>query len=369
MQGRSNNVGDDAAASQFNRMMNQENFASMPFNPILHKFQSKKIESATKEARDKKTSWKSRNFLKVKVDDLGGRVYNNMDVPPAIRYLSSEEIRWKNSESAYNPIKFEGNQFSLPTAYRKRPNPDANHTMLISDQSYGDAKAMKNYNREVSKRIRILKNNSNKFFARYEFDKRLKRNEWKQNNSIENSYKNKLSYLREKELKRGYDILSLKSHFEEPLRERKVSYVKQTFPEKERKSMDGYKPTSFKNVWDKINLTDNKRTSTRADRLKIMKTSNSIHSSDKLMAKRMSQDQLKTSCSIKSNLDGSNRYNRASRDNKRDLRESLRNTPANYYSNSSYNRNNPNLRRSGLSRSLNTIEVPQSKRQAGHIYH
>ena len=30
-----------------------------------------------------KTSWKSRNFLKVKVDDVGGRVYNDYEVPAA----------------------------------------------------------------------------------------------------------------------------------------------------------------------------------------------------------------------------------------------------------------------------------------------
>ena len=104
-----------------------------------------------------KTSWKSRNFLKVKVDDVGGRVYNDYEVPAAIKYITSEEIKWKNTESAYNPIKFEGNQFSLPTAYRKRPNKDASHSMIISDNKNKDSKAISDYAREVSKRVRVLK--------------------------------------------------------------------------------------------------------------------------------------------------------------------------------------------------------------------
>ena len=88
---------------------------------------------------------------------MGGKVFNENEVPPAIRYLSSEEIKMKNSDSAYNPIKFQNNKFSLPTAYRKRPNADANHTVTIWDQNYRDSKAIKEYNREVSHRIKVLK--------------------------------------------------------------------------------------------------------------------------------------------------------------------------------------------------------------------
>lgn len=128
---RSNKIGDEAAAAQFNKMMNQDNYQSLPFNPILHKFNSKRFVSASKEADSKKTSWKNRNFLKVKINEIGGRVFNENEVPPAIRYISSEEIKERNSNSAYNPIQFQGNKFSLPTAYRKRPRADPNHTVTV----------------------------------------------------------------------------------------------------------------------------------------------------------------------------------------------------------------------------------------------
>ena len=72
-------------------------------------------------------------------------------------------------------------------------------------------------------------------------------------------FRNKLSFLREKELKRGYDILSLNSYFQEPRRERKISYVQQIVPEKDRTSLDGYKPSVFSSVWDKINKSEDKR--------------------------------------------------------------------------------------------------------------
>jgi hypothetical protein len=88
--------------------------------------------------------------------------------------ISSEEIKIKNSESAYNPIKFEDNKYTIPTGYRKRPIKDASHSLTVSDNRYRDSKAMKEYSKAVSKRISILKNRSNKFFARYDFDKRLK---------------------------------------------------------------------------------------------------------------------------------------------------------------------------------------------------
>ena len=53
MSGRKISISDDAAAAQFNRMMNQKNYHKMPFNPILHKFISKKVVSASNEAKDK----------------------------------------------------------------------------------------------------------------------------------------------------------------------------------------------------------------------------------------------------------------------------------------------------------------------------
>lgn len=285
---------DDKAAAQFNRMMNQENFKSMPFNPILHKFGSLKMESAAKEAAKKKTSWKSRNFLKVKVTDIGGKIYHDEEVPPAIRYLTSEEIRVKNTESAYNPIKFEGNQFSLPTAHRKRQGKDANHSLIVLDNKYRDSKAMFNYNREVSKRVRILKNNPNKFFARYEFDKRLKRQEVERNTSFENKSKSKLSFIREKELKRGYDILSLQSHFQEPRRERKLPYIQETVPEKERVSLDGYKPAVKPSIWDSISKTTIKRPQ-RDEIVNSLKSSHSIYHNNKELSRRHSNNLIKSS--------------------------------------------------------------------------
>lgn len=184
MSGRTNNIGDEAAAAQYNRMMNQKNYQRMPFNPILHKFNSKNVVSATKEARDKKTSWKNRNFLKVKVDDLGGRIYNEADVPAAIKYMTPDEIKWKNIESAYNPIKFDSN-----SSHVKRTASDNTRSQLVLDKKYRDSKVMNEYAREVSKRVRILKDKDNKYFARYNFEERLKQNEDQRNTSIENSYK------------------------------------------------------------------------------------------------------------------------------------------------------------------------------------
>lgn len=123
-----NSIENVAVIRKYNLMMNRDSFDSMPFNPITHKFHSNNPESAVKEARNKKTSWKNRNFLKVKINDMGGNVYNDSHVPPAIKYMTSQDIKAKNIDSAYNPIKYEGNQFELPTRYRKRPDPDANHS-------------------------------------------------------------------------------------------------------------------------------------------------------------------------------------------------------------------------------------------------
>lgn len=356
MRARESNVGDDASAKHFNRMMNQDNFKSLPFNTILHKFNSKKIQSASDEALSKKTSWKSRNFLKIKINDSGGRVYNESEVPPAIRYLTSQEIKTKNTESAYNPIKFEGNQFAMPTRYRRRPNADANHTITIDDRKYRDSKAMADYNREVSKRLRVLKNNPNRYFARYEFDNKLKDNEQKRNQSIEDSYKNKLSFVREKELKRGYDILSLESHFKEPRRERKINYVQEIFPNKDRTSIDGYKPSVKPTVWDQINRTDDKRSALRSSLIGELRTSHSMIKNERLVSKRSShQNNIRSSASIRSNLEASNRYDRLNRGSKQQIKETFE--ASNHYSNGGF-RNSKNLSRHPLSRSLNTIGIP-----------
>lgn len=289
-------------------------------------------------------------------------MYNDAEVPPAIRYLSTEEIRWKNSESAYNPIKFEGDQFSLPTAYRRRPQLDANHSITVSDKKYRDSKAMNDYNREVSKRVRILKNKANKFFPRYEFDKRLKRLECQRNQSVEDSYKHKLSFLREKELKRGYDILTLESHFKEPIREKKVPYVKESFPEKRKTSLDGYKPNVVDSVWDKISASGSKRPPIREHIIQDLKTSHSIHGSDRMLSRRRSNDLVRSSHSIKNCMNQGESYSRNERDSKRKLRESVQNMPINYYTDAQ-NRNSRALNKNPMSKSLNTIEVPVSRRR------
>ncbi len=151
---RSSNNEDKSIAVRHNKMMNQDNFKEMPFNPILHKFTSTQSVSAIREADKKKTSWKSRNFLKVKINDYGGKVYNETEIPLAIKYISSKDIHAKNTMSAYDPIKYEPNHFSMPTRHRQRPNLDANHTITVSDTNYKDNKAMSDYNREVSKRTR-----------------------------------------------------------------------------------------------------------------------------------------------------------------------------------------------------------------------
>ena len=75
--------------------------------------------------------------------------------------------------------------------------------MLILDQNSENLNALQEYNREVSKRIGILKNNQNKYFARYEFDKRIKDMERERRDKIETGYRNKLKIIREKELQRG----------------------------------------------------------------------------------------------------------------------------------------------------------------------
>ena len=356
MFGKSSSVDDKDVAETYNRMMNQVTYKSMPFNTILHQFNSQNIESASSEANKKKTSWKNRNFLKVKINDLGGKIYNENEVPPAIKYLTSQEIRLKNIESAYDPIKYAGNQFTMPTKYRRRPQKDAHHSITISDKNYSDNKALIDYNRAVSKRTRILKNNSNKYFARYEYDKRLKRIENYRNKSIENGYKNKLSFGREKELKRGYDILSLKSHFAEPKRERKLNYVHENYPENERISVDGFKPALMPNVWDKINMTEDKRTDVKKSIFNDLKTSYSKHKNNRLVSKRNSHMIIHTSGSTKSNLEQSKRYTRKDRDEKRALRKALEIEPVNSYGDHALS-NTKKLVRNPMSRSLNTITV------------
>mmetsp|Transcript_32494 Transcript_32494/g.28774 ORF Transcript_32494/g.28774 Transcript_32494/m.28774 type:complete len:84 (+) Transcript_32494:803-1054(+) len=78
-----------------------------------------------------------------------------------------------------------------------------------------------------------------------------------------------------------------------------------------------------------------------------------MHKNERLTSKRNSHNILKSSASIKSNLDGSNRYSRIDRDNKRKLRETLDKAPHSSYENN--NDQNQKMSRNPLSRSVHTI--------------
>lgn len=79
---------------------------------------------------------------------------------------------------------------------------------------------------------------------------------------------------------------------------------------------------------------------------------------NKLMSKRNSNKIIKSSASIKSNLEGSNRYSRKDRDEKRRLRETLEATQNSNYGNM-VGVNRKGLSRQPLSKSVNTISYHQ----------
>ena len=178
---------DDLYIQQFNRMMSQENYKNLPFNPILHKYPKHNYESASKEA-DKKISLKSRRRLNIKIGEYNPPEPDKRGISAAIQYLTSKEIKIKNSESAYNPIKLDSKLLSLPSSHKKR-FPGMSSQLLILNQGEEDANALQEYNREVSKRVRVLKNNHNKYLVRYEFDKRIKDLEDNIRDKIESRYK------------------------------------------------------------------------------------------------------------------------------------------------------------------------------------
>ncbi|CAI2374089.1 unnamed protein product [Moneuplotes crassus] len=346
---RSSSNDDTGIALRYNKMMSRPNFTDMPFNPILHKFNSTQAVSAAREANSKKTSWKSRNFLKVKINDYGGKVYDEHQVPPAIKYLNPKDICQKNTKSAYDPIKYETNHFSMPTRHRKRPEIDANHTITISDVNYRDNKAMNHYNREVSKRTKFLKNRGNKFLARYAFDKNIKHIDRQRNASIENLPKNKLSFEVEKELERGYNILSLNSQYQLPT-ESKARDLKRRVQGRLNLSNDNYSSSIRPSVWDQINMTGEKDKA-RQRIIESLKTSHSMSKENRLISKRVSYQNLKTSDSIKSNLHRSDRYCAQGMNSRANLRESLDNAPIHSYGNGSANI----LGKSPMSKSLASI--------------
>lgn len=150
----------------------------------------------------------------------------------------------------------------------------------------------------------------------------------------------------------------MESHFIEPKREPKIPYVTKTFPEKERRSIDGYKPGVVESVWDKINRSEYKSSNSRMSRLENMKSSHSVYSNHKDMSTR--QNIIKSSCSIKSNLAQSKRYDRSEIDSKRIIRENLQNNQNNYYVNNGMIGSNRLTKNAAVSRSHNTIEINNS---------